>query len=41
MKKRNYLGTFVYYYNILNYVISDISFIFSIFAAKLANYGRN
>ena len=24
MKKRNYLGTFVYYYNILNYVISDM-----------------
>lgn len=37
MKKRYYLGTFVYYYNILNYVISDM---LSPIGAKIT-FGKN
>ena len=41
MKKRNYLGTFVYYYNILNYVISDMLSQWDLAIDAKITFGKN
>ena len=41
MKKRNYLGTFVYYYNILNYVISDMLSQWDLAIDTKITFGKN
>ena len=41
MKKRNYLGTFVYYYNILNYVISDMLSQLDLAMDSKLTFGKN
>lgn len=39
--KRNYLGTFVYYYNILNYVISDMLSQWDLAVDAKITFGKN
>lgn len=41
MKKRNYLETFVYYYNILNYVISDMLSQWDLAIDAKITFGKN
>lgn len=41
MKKRNYLGTFVYYYNILNYVINDMLSQWDLAIDAKITFGKN